>query len=91
MSNDWNEQRLSWYAPDKAMTDKDLFKLVKSLGLTISKLDGEYRLTYPSRCYPGNRENQLKRQEEQAYYGTDRQDVLNTAYVMNANREKWIS
>lgn len=53
------------------LTQKDLFKLVRELGLSIKKTEyGEYRINYKDRG------------EASAYYTDDRDDALATARAM---------
>ncbi|CAH0343704.1 hypothetical protein [Rhizobium sp. CECT 9324] len=47
--------------------DKSLFSAVRALGLTVSKRDGEYRITRPNLS--------RERAEAIAYYTNDREDA----------------
>lgn len=58
------------YCPRNPSSDKELFRAVRAMGLTIQKRDGEYRIATPS-------------QPEAAYYTTDRSDALGTARAMS--------
>lgn len=56
-------------------TDKDLRAYVGSLkGLTVKKIDGEYRVSYT--------EGSEASREASAYYTTDRLDAAGTARAM---------
>lgn len=59
--------------------DKALFGAVRALGLTISKRDGEYRITVPG--LP------RERAEAVAAYTDDRGDAWGTAQAMSAHFE----
>ncbi|GAA5544236.1 MULTISPECIES: hypothetical protein [Hyphomicrobiales] len=54
--------------------DKALFSAVRALGLTISKQDGEYRISRPNLT--------RERAEAIAYYTNDRFDAWGTAEEM---------
>lgn len=54
--------------------DKSLFRAVRTLGLTISKRDGEYRISRPN--LPPERAEAI------AYYTDDRYDAWGTAEEM---------
>lgn len=56
-------------------TDKDLRAYVASLnGLTVKKIDGEYRVAY--------KDGSEASREASAYYTTDRHDAAGTALAM---------
>ena len=54
--------------------DKALFSAVRALGLTVSKRDGEYRMSLPNLS--------RERAEAIAYYTDDREDAWGTAEEM---------
>jgi hypothetical protein len=57
------------------MTDKELYTVVRQLGMKITKTDGEYRVNF------------RYGKEATAYYTNDRDDALNTANAMVQRRE----
>lgn len=59
------------------MTKQELFTQVRQLGLAVTALDGEYRVTYGAWQV-----RDAARREALAYYTDDRQDALDTARRM---------
>lgn len=52
-------------------TFKQAREIIRGLGLTVTKRDGEFRVNYPNG------------KEETAYYTTDAEDAINTARAMS--------
>lgn len=70
------------------LRQSDLFSRIRGLGLTVTVLDGEYRITYPvshyAALYPTKaRSYWMERQEVDAAYTDDRDDAYGTAIVMS--------
>ena len=53
-------------------TDKDAAAFIRSLGLTVAKYDGEWRIDYP----------RTRRSQDSAYFTMDREDAIETAKRM---------
>ena len=56
------------------MTQKELFKSIRALGMVVTCTDGEYRVNYKGGS------------ESSAYYTDDRMDALGTAREMDQER-----
>lgn len=71
-----------------ALKQSDLFSRIRGLGLTVTVLDGEYRVTYPVSHYAAlhptkARSFWMDRQEAEASYTDDRDDAYGTAILMS--------